>query len=331
MGNLGSSATTPSSTSKGTSPQSTVVVVRVTIISCSGRVRNEPHDVDGAEERPHMLLDKTIVHLMAECIELQDDYDVQATNIVLQGLPPDVYSIVNHCQSAKDIWDSVKLLMQGTKLPYQERECKLYNKFDKFTSIKGDDLIACLNKVMAFMSTMMASHFPSINNQLKASSNPRNQATIQDGRVTSSKGNIAAGQARVVKCYNCQDPRIPDGQAIQTTIPQNAAFQTDDLDAYDSDCDDISSAKAILMANISSYGSDDLSKMMSEQMSNHVTNWDKVNQETKFVNESLTAELGRYKERVKTFDQRLNVDLSSREKLIDSQMDDMIQNRNALK
>ncbi|GKG29458.1 hypothetical protein Tco_0416823, partial [Tanacetum coccineum] len=37
---------------------------------------------------------------------------------------------------------------------------------------------------------------------------------------------------------------------------QEAAFQTEDLDAYDSDCDDISSAKAVLMANLSSYDSD---------------------------------------------------------------------------
>ncbi|GJQ93947.1 hypothetical protein Tco_0005086 [Tanacetum coccineum] len=48
-------------------------------------------------------------------------------------------------------------------------------------------------------------------------------------------------------------------------------------------------------------------------------------------NESLTAELERYKERVKTFEQRLNIDLSSREKLIGSQMDDMIWDRRALK
>ncbi|GKG31326.1 hypothetical protein Tco_0423814, partial [Tanacetum coccineum] len=34
---------------------------------------------------------------------------------------------------------------------------------------------------------------------------------------------------------------------------------TDDLDAYDSDYDDISSAKAVLMANLSSYDSDVLS------------------------------------------------------------------------
>ncbi|GJZ04299.1 integrase, catalytic region, zinc finger, CCHC-type containing protein [Tanacetum coccineum] len=56
------------------------------------------------------------------------------------------------------------------------------------------------------------------------------------------------------------DPRITDGQATQTTIPHNAAFQTDDLNAYDSDCDDISSAKVVLMANLSSYDLDVLSE-----------------------------------------------------------------------
>ncbi|GKF43516.1 hypothetical protein Tco_0130068 [Tanacetum coccineum] len=89
-----------------------------------------------------------------------------------------------------------------------------------------DDLIACLNKAMAFLTTVASSRFPSTNNQLRTSSNPRNQATIQDGRVTmqqlqgrqrqnlsgitykgnatSSRGNTTSGQARVVKCYNCQ-------------------------------------------------------------------------------------------------------------------------------
>ncbi|GKB78914.1 hypothetical protein Tco_0945809 [Tanacetum coccineum] len=47
------------------------------------------------------------------------------------------------------------------------------------------------------------------------------------------------------------------------------------------------------------------------------------------VNESLTAELKRYKKRVAIFEQRLNVDLNKREKLIDSQMDDLIRNRNS--
>ncbi|GJY15695.1 hypothetical protein Tco_0386117 [Tanacetum coccineum] len=133
---------------------------------------------------------------------------------------------------------------------------------------------------------------------------------------------------------------------------EQLAILADTRDKVDSlpGCDDISTAKAVLMANLSSYGSNVLSEaavkdtnssaqqdlmiqsvieQMFEQMINHVTNWDKANKEAN--NESLTAELERYRKRVKTFEQRLNVDLSSHEKLIDSQMDDMIRDRLALK
>ncbi|GJX86906.1 hypothetical protein Tco_0337680 [Tanacetum coccineum] len=72
--------------------------------------------------------------------KLQDDCDHKAINIVRQGLPPDVYAIVNHHKVAKEIWDRVKLLMQGTSLSLQERECKLYDEFDKFTHVKGETL-----------------------------------------------------------------------------------------------------------------------------------------------------------------------------------------------
>nr|GEY95270.1 reverse transcriptase domain-containing protein [Tanacetum cinerariifolium] len=57
------------------------------------------------------------------------------------------------------------------------------------------------------------------------------------------------------------DPGIPDGQTVQKIIPKNAAFQSEDLDTYDSDCDDVLNAKAVLMANISNYGFDVISKV----------------------------------------------------------------------
>ncbi|GJU00240.1 retrovirus-related pol polyprotein from transposon TNT 1-94 [Tanacetum coccineum] len=188
---------------------------------------------------------------------------------------------------------------------------------------QGEDLIDCINKAMKFLFVVV-SRFPPSNNKLRTSSNPRNQITIQYERVTvqqvqerqtqsfvgtgnkgiatTSRRNYTAGQAKVVKCYNClreghmvkqcpqpkrprssawfkeklmlaetqeasqildeeqlafiADPRITDVQVAQQTIPQNSAFQTEDLDAYDSDCDDISSAKAVLMANLSSCISD---------------------------------------------------------------------------
>ncbi|GJW08043.1 hypothetical protein Tco_1570466 [Tanacetum coccineum] len=72
--------------------------------------------------------------------KLQADCDLKATNIVLQGLLPDMYAIVNHHKIVKEIWDRVKLLMQGTQLSLQERECKLYDEFDKFSFVKGETL-----------------------------------------------------------------------------------------------------------------------------------------------------------------------------------------------
>nr|GEU90119.1 hypothetical protein [Tanacetum cinerariifolium] len=56
------------------------------------------------------------------------------------------------------------------------------------------------------------------------------------------------------------DPGIAKVQVVQQTIPHNSAFQTKNLDAYDSDCDDRSLAKAVLMANLSSCDSYVLSK-----------------------------------------------------------------------
>ncbi|GJS89012.1 hypothetical protein Tco_0771648 [Tanacetum coccineum] len=72
--------------------------------------------------------------------KIQADYDCKAVNIIFQVLPPDVYAIVNHHKVAKEIWDRVKLLMQVTKLSLQEKECKLYDEFDKFTFVKGETL-----------------------------------------------------------------------------------------------------------------------------------------------------------------------------------------------
>ncbi|GKF95679.1 hypothetical protein Tco_0288414, partial [Tanacetum coccineum] len=55
------------------------------------------------------------------------------------------------------------------------------------------------------------------------------------------------------------DLGIAKGPVTQSVITHNAAYQADDLDAYDSDYDEIATAKAVLMANLSSYRSDVLS------------------------------------------------------------------------
>ncbi|GJT78528.1 hypothetical protein Tco_1045253 [Tanacetum coccineum] len=43
------------------------------------------------------------------------DADVRATNIVLQGLPKDIYKLINHNIKAKAIWDNIKMLLAGSE------------------------------------------------------------------------------------------------------------------------------------------------------------------------------------------------------------------------
>nr|GEX43993.1 hypothetical protein [Tanacetum cinerariifolium] len=123
--------------------------------------------------------------------------------------------------------------------------------------LQGDDPIACLNKEIAFL-TVVAS-----------------LSTGYKSNAPNSEAKNASGQARVVKCYNCQDPGVLDGQVVQTIISNNNAFQTEDLDTYDSGCDDISNAKAALMSNISNYGSNVISEVPhSETYLNDMENQD---------------------------------------------------------
>ncbi|GJV49222.1 putative ribonuclease H-like domain-containing protein [Tanacetum coccineum] len=262
---------------------------------------------------------------------------------------------------------------------------------------QGDDPIACLNKAMAFLSTVAASRFPLTNNQLRTSSNLRNPATIQDGRVTvqlvqgrqgqsycrtgykgnatSSGINNAGGQERVVKCYNCQGEGHMARQCTQSKRPRNAAWfknkvilaeaqefgqildeeklafladpgilddvisEVPHFETYHNDMDnqsvhemqnfkqtpvvDFLDNEITSDSNIIQY-----SQYLQETQQAIVQDTNLANQEKN--NKSLTVELERYKECVKTFEQRLNINLSTREKMIDSQMDDMTRDRLAL-
>nr|GEW99942.1 hypothetical protein [Tanacetum cinerariifolium] len=111
----------------------------------------------------------------------------------------------------------------------------------------GDDPIDCINKAMAFLS------------------------------AEASRGNYVAGQAKIMKCYKYQGKGHMVKQCTQPKRPRSFAWfkeklmlaeeqedgqildeeqLTKDLDAHDSDCDDISSAKAVLMENLSSCDPD---------------------------------------------------------------------------
>ncbi|GJV91585.1 hypothetical protein Tco_1539398 [Tanacetum coccineum] len=124
---------------------------------------------------------------------------------------------------------------------------------------------------------------------------------------------LEQGQAHEEELDFLADPDIPEGQSTQTVITHNAAYQANDLDAYDSDCDELNSIKVALMANLSHYGSDALAELKTQ-----LANYTKTNPENKSVNDTLTAELERYKEQIKVLKEGQNVDLKSKDNISDT-------------
>ncbi|GJX20745.1 hypothetical protein Tco_0223422 [Tanacetum coccineum] len=268
---------------------------------------------------------------------IQADCDIKETNIILQGLPPEVYALVSNHKVANELWERIQLLMQGTSLTKLERELntKFMNtlppKWSKFvtnvklvqdlhtTNIdqlhaylgqhefhaneKGDDPIDAINHMMSFLTAVVTSCYPTTNNQLRNLSNPRQQATINDGRVTlqpiqgrhtsfamgitrtytlGASGSNSGKQRTVIsndqilheeELAFLADPRIVEAQATQTVITHNAAYQAEDLDAYDSDCDELNTTKVALMENLSHYGSYALTKVHNhDNVNNNMIN-----------------------------------------------------------
>ncbi|GKA91469.1 retrovirus-related pol polyprotein from transposon TNT 1-94 [Tanacetum coccineum] len=222
--------------------------------------------------------------------------------------------------------------MKYTPTVNQQRQQLEFPQLDSGLTVpvfkQGDDPIDAINHMMSFLSAVVTSRYPTTNNQLRNSPNLRKQVTLNDGRVTLQPvqgrqisfatgttrtytlgaSGCNSGKQRIVICYNYKakghmSKRTAEGQATQTVITHNAAYQADDLDTYDSDCDELNTAKVALMANLSHYGSDALVE---------------INLDDKNVNDTLTVELERYKEQVKVLKEGQNVDLKSKDDISDS-------------
>ncbi|GJZ50063.1 hypothetical protein Tco_0604253 [Tanacetum coccineum] len=180
---------------------------------------------------------------------IQADCDIKATHIILQGLPPEAYALVSNHKVAKELWERIQLLMQGTSLTKQERECKLYDEFDKFAYKKGetlrlivpvfqkgDDPIDAINHMMSFLTDV-------------------------SDLTTSSWDKLLLMRVLQGPTLQEQVEVILGNKGLLFVTTAKGKDTTDDLDAYDSDCDELNTARVALMANLSYYGLDALAEV----------------------------------------------------------------------
>ncbi|GKA74648.1 hypothetical protein Tco_0780950 [Tanacetum coccineum] len=196
-----------------------------------------------------------------------------------------------------------------------------------------DNLIENLTNTLALLTQSYKTYLPQTNNQLRTSSNTRNQATVQDGRVVvqnvqgrqnrgqgnNARGTGAAGyggaQNRVGNANpggqdNAVDEDVDEQPVQDLALNVDNVFQADDYDAFDSDVDECIRKKILID--------------MHEQSAQYVS----VTTQNNVVDKSLTAKLATYKEQVKLYERRAKFELTEREQKIDEQLRIVIADRN---
>nr|GEU56264.1 hypothetical protein [Tanacetum cinerariifolium] len=224
--------------------------------------------------------------------EEKDRYNVyiRAPNILLQGLPKDIYTLINHYTDAKDLWDNVKMRVEGSELTKEDWESQLYDDFEHFRQNQGetihdyyvwglrdsnyDQLYAYLkqheahaneNKMMldrftqhtvdplALMSNVSHQHHYSQSSTTPPSTYvPPHLANNGGSAVGYGGAQNRVGNANPGRQDKAIDEDVDEQPAQDLAFNADNVFQADDCDAFDFDVDEAPMAQTMFMENLSS-------------------------------------------------------------------------------
>ncbi|GJU82600.1 hypothetical protein Tco_1284965 [Tanacetum coccineum] len=261
------------------------------------------------------MLDRTDFTSWQQCIRLycqdlspedKDRYngDIRAMNILFQGLPKDIYTLINHYTDAKDIWDDVKMLLEG-------RQNNGQGNNPRGAGVAGNR--GAQNRNLDYFKDKML--------LMQAQEN----GVILDEEQLLF---IAGGQDNVV------DEDVDERPIHDLALNVDNVFQADDCNACDSDVDEDHDNYQDVVCDhhevhemhddvqpnyvVDSHGdytSDSNMILYAQYVKDNAVQ----SYKNKVVNASLSVELATYKEQVELYERRAKFELTEREQKIEEQ------------
>ncbi|GKC62205.1 retrovirus-related pol polyprotein from transposon TNT 1-94 [Tanacetum coccineum] len=180
--------------------------------------------------------------------------EAEAVQIILTKIDNDIYSTVDACSNACEMWKAIERLKQGESINVQDLETNLYWEFGKFTSWDGESLESYYSRFYKMMNELVRNQLISLsfkkiykptNNNLRTSSNTSRANQDNSLRINRGTGydnqravNVAGARENVgtpvvqksgIQCYNCKEYGHVSRECQKPKRVKDAAYHKENM------------------------------------------------------------------------------------------------------
>ncbi|GJS03368.1 hypothetical protein Tco_0319876 [Tanacetum coccineum] len=184
---------------------------------------------------------------VSQDIRDQLNAEAEAVQIILTGIDNDIYSTVDACPNACEMWKAIERLKQGESINVQDLETNLYWEFGKFTSRDGESLESYYSRFYKMINELVRNQCHVTNHQLKTVSyrklydilkqhqNEVNEIRVERLAHTANPLALVAQQQPVYHHQNhhTQNTQYSSTRSQQSTKNRGKAIVTSSVPTYD--------------------------------------------------------------------------------------------------
>ncbi|GJW34451.1 hypothetical protein Tco_0054483 [Tanacetum coccineum] len=171
--------------------------------------------VPATEDSPAVPEQTTVETVMNMTPENRAHFESEkeAIHLILTGIGDEIYSTVDACQTAQEMWEAIERLQQGESLNIQDVKTNLFWEFGQFTSHDGETIESYYTRFYKMMNEM-------IRNNLTVATMQVNEVIINPAERMAKNANPLA---LVATAQTLQDPYYQTSKPHKSYAPTSKA------------------------------------------------------------------------------------------------------------